>query len=78
MTPKLPTVKARDVVRVAIRLGFVFNHQKGSHAVYYREKDKARAVIPMHTVKDIKPKTLEGILDDMGITTEEFQKLLHE
>jgi predicted RNA binding protein YcfA (HicA-like mRNA interferase family) len=38
-------VKARDVVRVATKLGFVFDHQKGSHAVYYREKDKERVVV---------------------------------
>ncbi|MDO8635885.1 MAG: type II toxin-antitoxin system HicA family toxin [Dehalococcoidia bacterium] len=78
MSPKLPVVKARDLVRVATKLGFVFDHQKGSHAVYYRGKDNTRAVIPMHTGKDIKAKTLEGILDDMGITPEEFWRLLHE
>jgi len=39
VSPKLPVVKAREVVRVATKLGFVFDHQKGSHVVYYREKD---------------------------------------
>jgi len=71
-------VKAREVVRVATRLGFVFDHQKGSHAVYYREKDKARLVIPVHAGKDLRPKTLAGILDDMGVTPEEFRRLLRE
>lgn len=52
------------MVRVATRLGFVFDHQRGSHAVYYREKDRARIVIPMHAAKDLGPKTLAGILDD--------------
>ena len=78
MSPKLPVVKARDLVRVATKLGFVFDHQKGSHAIYYRGKDKARAVIPMHLGKDIRTKTLESILEDMGITPEEFWRLLHE
>ncbi len=77
MSPKLPVVKASEVVQVATRLGFVFDHQKGSHAVYYRKKDKARVVIPMHAGKDLRPKTLEGILDDMGVTSEEFRRLLH-
>lgn len=76
MSPKLPVAKAREVVRVATKLGFVFDHQKGSHAVYYREKDKARVVIPMHAGKDLRPKILAGILDDMGVTPEEFQRLL--
>ena len=69
-------VKARDVVGVATKLGFSFDHQKGSHAVYYREEDKARVVIPMHAGKDLRPKTLAGILDDMGVTPEEFRRLL--
>jgi predicted RNA binding protein YcfA (HicA-like mRNA interferase family) len=76
LSPKLPVVKAREVVRVATKRGFVFDHQKGSHAVYYREKDNARIVIPMHAGKDLRPKTLEGILDDMGVTPEEFRRLL--
>lgn len=78
MSPKLPVVKAREVIRVATKLGFVFDHQKGGHAVYHREKDKARVVIPMHAGKDLRPKTLAGILDDMGITPEEFRRLLRE
>ena len=78
MSPKLPAVKAREVVRVATKLGFVLDHQKGSHAVYYREKDKARVVIPMHADKNLRPKILAGILDDMGVTPEEFQRLLRE
>lgn len=61
---------------MAARLGFTFHHQRGSHVVYYRASDRARAVIPMHSGKDIKPKTLKGILDDMGVTAEAFRKLL--
>lgn len=76
MSPKLPAVTAREVVRVAIKVGFVFDRQKGSHAVYYRESDSARIVVPMHAGKTIKPKTLAGILEDMGLTIEEFRNLL--
>ena len=75
MSPRLPAVTAGRVVRVAERLGFVFDRQKGGHAVYYRERDKARVVIPMHKGKTIKPGTLAGILHDMGITAEEFREL---
>lgn len=76
MNPGLPVVTAREVARVAERLGFVLHRQKGSHAVYYRKRDKARVVIPMHAGKDIKPKTLAGIIEDMGLTAEEFRRLL--
>lgn len=76
MSPKLPVVTAREVVRVAVKLGFVFDRQKGSHAVYYRASDKARIVIPVHPGRTIKPKTLAGILEDMGLSVEEFHNLL--
>jgi predicted RNA binding protein YcfA (HicA-like mRNA interferase family) len=76
VTPKLPAVRAADVVRAAERLGFVFDRQKGSHAVYRRPADGARVVIPMHSGRDLKPKTLAGILDDLGISPGEFRKLI--
>ena len=76
MSPKLPAVGAKEVARVAEHIGFVLHRQKGSHAVYLRKRDRARVVIPMHSGKIIKPKTLAGIIDDMGITAEEFGKLL--
>jgi len=76
MSPFLPQIKAKDVVKVAERLGFVFDRQSGSHAIYYRKRDKRRIVVPIHPGKDIKPKTLYGIIKDMDIEPEEFKKLL--
>lgn len=76
MSPKLPVVRAADVVRAAQHLGFVFDRQKGSHAVYLRASDGARIVIPMHSGKDLKPKTLAAILHDLGITPDELRELI--
>ena len=75
MTPKLPAVTAKELVRVAERLGFVFRRQRGSHAVYVRASDQARLVIPMHT-GELKRKTLRAIIQDLKITVEEFRELL--
>ncbi len=69
---KLPVVAARDCVRVAQKLGFEFDRQKGSHAVYMRASDKRRLVIPVHKGRDLKPGTLRGLIDDMGLSVEEF------
>jgi len=76
VTKKLPAVTSREVIRVAEQLGFVFDRQKGSHAVYYRLKDKRRVIIPVHSSKEIKPKTLAGIIKDMGLAVAEFKELL--
>lgn len=70
--PKPPSIRARAVVRVVESIGFVFDRQRGSHAVFYRARDQRRVVIPMHGSKDLKPGTLRGIINDMGLTVEEF------
>lgn len=75
MTPRFPTATAKDVVRVALKLGFAFRRQRGSHAVYVRESDQVRVVIPMHR-GELKLKTLRGIIQDLKISVEEFVKLL--
>jgi len=76
LSSRLPSVTARELVRVAKRIGFVLRRQTGSHAIYFRESDRARVVIPMHQGKDIKIKTLLGIIDDMGLTPDSFRELL--
>ena len=70
--PKPPAIRAREVVRVAESIGFIFDRQRGSHAVYYRAIDKRRVAIPMHGTKDLKPGTLRAIINDMGMSIEEF------
>jgi predicted RNA binding protein YcfA (HicA-like mRNA interferase family) len=75
VTPKFPTATAKDVARVAERLGFVFRRQSGSHAIYVRPSDQARVVIPMHR-SELKRKTLRGIIQDLKISVEEFTNLL--
>ena len=70
--PKIPSIRARQLVSIAESIGFQFDRQRGSHAVYYRASDHRRIVIPMHGAKDLKPGTLRGIIQDMGLTVQEF------
>jgi len=72
---KLPAVRPSDLTRVARRIGFVFDRQKGSHAIFLRATDRRRVIIPMHN-RDLKPGTLHGLLDDMGLTREKLIELL--
>jgi predicted RNA binding protein YcfA (HicA-like mRNA interferase family) len=57
---KLPSVSARDYIRVAEKLGFTLDRQKGSHAIYIRKTDHRRLVVPIHKGRDLKPGTLRG------------------
>ncbi len=72
---KIPSLKPRKLAKIVEKEGFIFDRQKGSHAVYYREKDHRRIVIPMHN-QDMKLGTLRGIIADMGLSVEDFIELL--
>jgi len=49
MIPRFPAVTAREVIRVAEQLGFRLVRETGSsHAIYKRESDGRRTVIPRH------------------------------
>lgn len=76
MNPHIPYITGKEVERVARKAGFEFDRQKGSHAVYLRKSDRRRVVIPVHAGKTLKPKTLAGIVEDMGLTLDEFRALL--
>jgi predicted RNA binding protein YcfA (HicA-like mRNA interferase family) len=76
LSPKLPVIKARQLIKVVKKLGFELDRQSGSHAIYYRKSDKRRIVIPTHAGKDIKPKTLFSIIKDINLDVDEFKKLL--
>jgi predicted RNA binding protein YcfA (HicA-like mRNA interferase family) len=75
VSPKLPAVTSKDLTRVAQRLGFELRRQTGSHAIYVRASDQRRIVIPMHP-GDLKRKTLRAIIEDLGVSTDEFHKML--
>lgn len=70
---KLPALKPREVIRVLEKAGFIFVRQKGSHRVYV--KGNTGITIPFHN-KDLKKGTLRHIIKQIGLTIEEFYKLL--
>jgi predicted RNA binding protein YcfA (HicA-like mRNA interferase family) len=70
--PNLPGISGRKAVRALERLGFVFVRQQGSHAIL-RRKDRG-CVVPMH--REINPWTLNGVLKQAGVESDEFRKAL--
>ena len=76
--PKLPQVKAKDLVKVVTKLGFKFRDQSGSHAVYVHS-DGRRTTIPIHPTQTIGVGLLTKIVKkDLEITRNEFIKLLKD
>jgi predicted RNA binding protein YcfA (HicA-like mRNA interferase family) len=52
-----PSVKAKEFIKVIEKLGFYLDRQKGSHAIY-KDIHGQRAVVPIHSGKDLKQGTL--------------------
>jgi predicted RNA binding protein YcfA (HicA-like mRNA interferase family) len=70
-----PSVKPKDFIKVIEKLGFYFDRQNGSHAIYKNNQGQ-RVVVPIHSGKDIKQGTLMGMIQDIGLDKETFFKLL--
>ncbi len=68
---KLPTLKAREVVKGLQTIGFEKVRQKGSHAIFHHQ-DCRRAPIPIHPAKTISPYLLSDILKQLEIDEGKF------
>jgi predicted RNA binding protein YcfA (HicA-like mRNA interferase family) len=72
---RLPTLSARQVMQVLERAGFSHHHTRGSH-YYFKHPDRPRPVpVPYHA-RDIKRGLLRAIIQQAGMTVEEFLELL--
>jgi predicted RNA binding protein YcfA (HicA-like mRNA interferase family) len=69
--PHLPMLKAREVIAMLRRGGWVIDRQKGSHVVLTRPDGTKPVIVPDHT-GDVRRGTLQGILDQAGLTADEF------
>ncbi len=75
MSGRLPNVGAKELVRALERAGFVFQRQKGSHATFRHPDTKRTTVVPLHG-GDVKRPLLKMILQQAGLTEDEFRNLL--
>ena len=73
---RLPQVSGRDAARVFERAGFIFDHQRGSHVIYYREADGRHLSIPDH--RELGRGLLRKLIKQAGLTPEEFVRLRSE
>ncbi|MBI3331445.1 type II toxin-antitoxin system HicA family toxin [Candidatus Peregrinibacteria bacterium] len=72
----MPRVTGKEMVRFLERQGFQIRRIVGSHHVL--RKEDIQAVIPVHKNDDLKTGTLRGILRDVKMEPEEFERLWHE
>lgn len=75
MSEHLPSLKARDVIRVLKKLGFCEIRQKGYH-VCFKHNDGRFTLVPSHGGEDIGRGLLRQILHEINISPKEFLQLL--
>jgi len=75
MGSKYPILPPDDIIKALQKIGFYKISQKGSHAKYRKDGTPTRtAIVPMHD--EVARGTLQSILEQAGITLEEFKELL--
>ncbi len=73
MSPSLPTVSGREVVRALAKVGFSEVSQRGSH-LKLRSPEGRTVIVPMH--RELARGTLRSILRQADLTVEAFIELL--
>lgn len=69
----LPVVSGRDAGRVFGKIGFVYDHHRGSHMIYYHPSGRHLS-IPDH--RELDRGTLRKLIRSAGITVEQFVELV--
>ena len=72
--PKLPVVSGEIVIKVLSKRGFIFRKGKGDNVIIQSKDEYRNVVVSLH--KELKPGTLRAIIEQSGLTVEEFVNLL--
>jgi predicted RNA binding protein YcfA (HicA-like mRNA interferase family) len=78
--PRLPVVSTKDIVRALLKAGFEYapKRGKGSHSAFVKQGDKRTRLVIVPERKEMPRGTLLAILDQAGLSKDEFVNLLEE
>jgi predicted RNA binding protein YcfA (HicA-like mRNA interferase family) len=68
------TFSGKEVVKALRRIGYVVDHQRGSHLFMHNLKKNISVVIPLH--QELKKGTLHGILKKVDLSIEDLKALV--
>jgi len=68
------TFSGSQLIKALRRIGFVVDHQRGSHIFMHNLERNISVIIPNH--KEIKKGTLNNIIKKVGISIDELKELL--
>jgi predicted RNA binding protein YcfA (HicA-like mRNA interferase family) len=72
---RLPALRPKDVIAALGRAGFETVRVRGSHYQLHNPSSGRRVTVPHHS-RDLTRATLSSILNQAGLSTDEFLKLL--
>ena len=73
---KLPKLTGKELAKIVSKLGFVFDHQTGSHMVF-KHSDGRKTTIPHHSGEEFGPGLLIKIIKyELKISRDEFFELI--
>ena len=73
MSPKLPSVTAREMIRILERKGYILARQSGSHAIYKHPALKS-VTVPLHAKKDLTIGVVHSIMRDAELSSDDLVK----
>ena len=75
MLARLPSLTARELIRVLEQAGFCFDRQNGSHATYRHPVTRRTTLIPIHT-GELARWLMKKIIKDAGLSEADIRDLL--
>ena len=72
---RLPNLRPQKIIRALKKGGFIEVGQDGSHLVLWHPIKKLKTGVPIHS-KDTARSLMKEIIQQAGLTEEEFRKLL--
>ena len=76
MSPRLPRITGRQMLRALERAGWYIRAREGSHVHLKHDARPGRVTIPIHARETLQPFVLASILRQAGLTAEDLRKLL--
>lgn len=74
---KLPVVSGKQLCKILEKIGYLKDHQTGSHIILRNVNSPYRRLtIPNH--KEIAKGTLRSIIRQAGLTIDEFKELIEQ
>ncbi len=68
------TFSGKQLVKALRRIGYIVDHQKGSHIFMHNIYKNISVIVPFH--KELKKGTLNSILKKVELTIEELKELI--